>query len=108
MPAVVVDSPIVIVSRKKRDGALCFAIRRPLTSVFSDSTFCRSALPLRFVIVVRRRIWTDDRPMPLDDCPVHSLRASAVTAAGEYFFQSHRGAEMSLSEIKVEALQAAG
>jgi hypothetical protein len=46
--------------------------------------------------------------MPLDDCPVHSLRASAVTAAGEYFFQSHRGAEMSLSEIKVEALQAAG
>jgi hypothetical protein len=43
MPAVVVDSPIVIVSRKKRDGALCFAIRRPLASVFSDSTFVASA-----------------------------------------------------------------
>ena len=108
MPAVVVDSPIVIVSRKKRDGALCFAIRGRWRQYLAIRPSCRSALPLRFVIVVRRRIWTDDRRMPLDDCPVHSLRASAVTAAGEYFFQSHRGAEMSLSEIKVEALQAAG
>jgi hypothetical protein len=85
MPAVMVDSPIVIVRSQNKEPGAVFCNSGPLASVFSDSTFCRSALPLRFVIVVRRRIWTDDRRMPLNDCPVHSLRASAVTAAGEYF-----------------------